>query len=293
VLSGLTAVSAFILTFVISLADWAWALLAGAFGAAAAGFVTLMPPRSKTKVVIAAVAVCMAAIGIFSTLTRHGTSESSPELPSCGDIGNSRSGVKDESYFGAFVAAYDRAGGRKALGCPRHDDTSGYVHKWGEGFSQDLEGQDGYPARLMVLPPSGRVIVLQGTLNRDYTHWFERNAAPQLGYPTSYPIACGNARIVPLKRGKWAPGVMITSSDETAWVWLARPFWLRYKQLGGPLGRLGLPVGQSDITAEEPSQNFEHGELRLVARKSTVRSEREMRGLSEGAPLHSFNCPGL
>src|SRR5207244_2453333 len=100
-------------------------------------------------------------------------------------------GVKDTNYYGAFREVYDRAGGSRALGCPRSDDTSGYVHKWGEGYSQDLEGRNGHPARLMILPPVRQAIALQGTLNRDYTNQFDRNSAPQLGYPTADPRECG------------------------------------------------------------------------------------------------------
>jgi hypothetical protein len=214
------------------------------------------------------------------------------KLPSCSDVGNSSSGVKDTSYYGAFRRAYELAGGRAALGCPRGDDASGFVHKWGEGYSQDLAGRDSYAARLMVLPPAGRVLVLQGTLNRDYTNQFDRNSAPQLGYPTLEPIACGDSKIVPLASGVWAPGAMVTSSDSETWIWLARPFWQRYEKLGGPMGRLGRPVGQSDPTDEEPVQKFEHGWLLLTHDKRTVRTDRETSGLREVLPPKRPVCPG-
>jgi len=289
---GGAAATALILAFVTMHPARTWVLFGVVFALAGGVFVWLLP-ASLRKRAAGIVGASVAAMALYATLIPQATSGPENKLPSCKDVGNSSSGVKDATYFGAFRTAYDRAGGRNALGCPRQNDTSGYVHKWGDGYSQDLEGQHGFPARLMVLPPSGRVIVLQGTLNRDYTSQFDRNSAPQVGYPTSDPIACANARIVPLASGKWAPGVMITSPDQRTWVWLASPIWLRYKQLGGPFGRLGLPVGQSEITDAEPNQKFEHGSLRLASDKRTVRSDREIRGQREVSPVHPFNCPGL
>lgn len=293
VLSISVALSAFFWALVIPLPIWARALVALACGLGAGSVVMLLPAHWKTSTVKGGAVTAVAVIGIVSALTAASTSGQGSKLPSCNDVGNSSFGVKDTTYYGAFRAAYDRAGGRRVLGCPRHDDTSGYVHKWGEGYSQDLEGQHSYPARLMVLPPSGRMILLQGALNRDYTKQFDRNSAPQVGYPTADPVTCGKTKVVPLARGIWAPSAMVTTSDSESWVWLARPFWLRYKQLGGPFGRLGRPVGQADLTDEAPNQEFEHGMLRLTLDKRAARTDREIRGLRETAPAHPFNCPGL
>jgi hypothetical protein len=256
-------------------------------------FAVLPPPwNNKLVAYLGLILGFVGALSVPATIVVQGAGGSKAKLPSCSDVGNSSSTVKDTNYSGAFRRAYDRAGGIAVLGCPRNDDTSGFVHRWGEGYSQDLLGADGYPARLMVLPPSGRVLVLKGTLNRDYTNQFDRNSAPQLGYPISEPVQCGTSRIVRLDKGIWAPGAMVTSSDTEIWVWLARPFWQRYEELGGPAGRLGRPVGQSDPTEEEPTQQFEHGWLLLAPDKRTVRTDREVSGLREAAPTRRLPCVG-
>src|SRR5215216_3159412 len=114
ILSGLIAVAAFIVALVSTLPIWAWALLALTFGVGAAGFVTLLPSPWKTKAVAGSAAAALAAIGVFTALTTHATSGPGSKLPSCSDVGNSSSEVKDTTYYGAFRLAYDRAGGRNA-----------------------------------------------------------------------------------------------------------------------------------------------------------------------------------
>jgi hypothetical protein len=249
-------------------------------GAAVIGTIALLPATFRGRHGGKATAF-VATIGVYAALTAVAAPDKTSTLPTCTDVGNSKSGVKDTDYYGAFRGAYEKAGGRATLGCPRADDTSGFVHKWGEGYSQDLQGGNGLPARLMILPPNGPVVVMQGTLNRDYTNPFTQNSAPQLGYPTSHPVACGNAKVLPLVHGRWAPGGMVTSVDQQSWVWLAKPFWLRYMSLGGPFGRLGRPVGQSDPTDEQPLQRFEHGWLVLSPDKHRVETDREARGMGE------------
>jgi hypothetical protein len=255
--------------------------------ATVAVFIALLRPTIKSRLKPIAAAF-LATAGLLTGITVAKSDNGTPKakLPSCNDVSNSSFGVKDTTYYAAFRDAYSHAGERQALGCPRNNDTSGYVHKWGEGYSQDLQGLNGHPARLMVLPPSGPVIVLKDTLNRDYTKQFGPNSAPQLGYPTANPQQCGRARIVPLARGVWAPGAMVTSPNPEEWIWLARPFWQLYRKLGGPLGPLGLPVGQADLTAVEPVQPFEHGSLRLDPGKRTARTDRKL------APVRPLpKCP--
>jgi hypothetical protein len=254
----------------------------------AGAFVTLLkqPTIDRWKPILGAAAVAAGLLAAI-TIVKDSNSTSAGRLPTCDDVGNSSSGVKDTTYYAAFREAYDHAGGRHILGCPRDDpdDTSGYVHEWGEGYSQDLKGRNGLPARLMVLPPSLHVIVLQGTINWYYTHQFDRNSAPQLGYPITDPKQCGRAEIIHLAKGRWAPGAMIISLNPEEWIWLARPFWERYMKLGGPLSRLGLPVGQADVTAGQPVQRFEHGSLSLNHEKKTVKTDRELRRMPEPTPV--------
>jgi hypothetical protein len=69
---------------------------------------------------------------------------------------------------------------------------------------------------------------------------------------------------------------MVTSPNPEEWIWLARPFWQLYRKLGGPLGRLGLPVGQADLTAVEPVQRFQYGSLQLDRGKRTARTDRKL-----------------
>jgi hypothetical protein len=264
---------------------WIRFALAILFGAIAVAFALLLP-QSVKPIFKAMAAVFLPAVGLFMGFAiLQDSSTPAAKLPSCNDVGNSSSGLKDTTYYAAFHDAYDEAGGMSVLGCPRDNDGSGYVHKWGEGYSQDFKGRKGYPARLMVLPPSSRVVVLKEKLNRDYTSQFDRNTAPEIGYPTTDPRQCGKAKIVFLAKGIWAPGAMVTSPGPEKWIWLARPFWQRYQKLGGPLGRLGLPVGQSDITAVRPVQRFEHGSLQLDRGKRTASTDRELSGKRERAPV--------
>ena len=234
----------------------------------------LMPPNWTTRLKVAA-AVFASAFGLYVGILVPTDSHNTPTalLPTCSDVGNSSRGIKHATYYGAFRNAYEQAGAEPELGCPRDNDMSGYVHKWGEGYSQDLKGDGHYTARIMALSPARPVIILKGPLNRDYTQRFGPDTAPQIGYPITEPRQCGRAKVVHLDKGEWAPGVMITSRDPEKWIWLGRPFLERYRKLGGPLGPLGLPVDQAEITEAQPVQRFEGGTLYLDRDKGTVTSK--------------------
>jgi hypothetical protein len=126
-------------------------------------------------------------------------------LPGCGDVGIALSRER-HAYYQLFQDAYDRAGGRQVLGCTRRDPWNGRVHPWGAGVSQDFEGRNGYLARLMLLPEYGRVVVMQGGLNRGYTLRYGPDTGPKIGYPIQDPQPCGKGKIVHLGRVSKAGG---------------------------------------------------------------------------------------
>jgi hypothetical protein len=72
------------------------------------------------------------------------------------------------------------------------------------------------------------------------------------------------------------PGVMITDANSAHFIWLPRLIWLRYQATGGPLGRLGQPVGKEQLTASGISQRFEHGSITINA--GVARTEVELAG---------------
>jgi hypothetical protein len=155
--------------------------------------------------------------------------------PTCADVGNHDSGAPAPLWYGPFRSTYELAGGRAELGCPRDDDSSGYVHTWGPGESQDLTGGRVGVARIMALDAK-RVIVMTGNYWHDFTDRYKNNAAPLMGYPTTDPIRCGSARMVLLEGGEQSPGAMVTDARTHRYVWVPRLTWERYRSLGGLSG---------------------------------------------------------
>jgi hypothetical protein len=187
----------------------------------------------------------------------------------CADIGDDGRNTPDPMWAGPFRAAYQAAGGEAALGCPRTNDPSGYVHQWGAGTSQDLQGGRAGIARIMALTPKD-VIVMAGSYWHDYTDLGNgqpnSNAAQEKGYPISKPVACGTARLVLLADSQQneTPGAMVTAAHSNHFVWLPKSIWLAYEAAGGPFGPLGQPVGQERLVPSGISQPFEHGYIMLI-----------------------------
>jgi hypothetical protein len=192
--------------------------------------------------------------------------------PTCDDIGVAHDNV--DAYRvnrQAWLNAYNAAGGRDKLGCPVSVREQGLVHEWGRGLSQDLADEQNRQTRLMALD-TDKVIVMTGTYWTDYTRPHDRFAAGIQGYPTSDPITCGNARVVPLDGGEFTPGAMV-STPAGRFVWLPRPVWLRYLELGGPQGTLGGPLNPLDENVEGVIQ-FENGTtIEMRDRQATVNSD--------------------
>jgi hypothetical protein len=214
------------------------------------------------------------------------------KLPGCRDVGVSRSG-ENHPYHQLFQAAYDDAGGHDALGCTRRDPYNGYVHQWGPGVSQDFEGRNGILARLMLLPEYDRVVVVQTGLSAGYTMRYGPDTGPKIGYPIEDPRPCGRAKIVHLAQGEEAlsPGAMVTSPKPDEWIWLPRPFWERYRDLGGPSGRLGLPVERvKRASVNDEVMKFEGGELYLTSGTRVVKTDKELQGARESSVRPLPDC---
>ncbi|MBF6358290.1 hypothetical protein IU449_27715 [Nocardia higoensis] len=180
--------------------------------------------------------------------------------PNCSDIGVFLSGSDGWRYNRqVWVDAYNSAGGKAVLGCPVSKPEQGFVHPWDQGYSQDLVGGSGRQSRLMATV-ADRVIVMTGDYWHDYTYPHRQHAARIQGYPESDPITCGEARIVALEKGEQTPGAMITSPTNK-FVWLPRPVWRKYQQMGGlpVFGRPLNPLNQAMTGVIE----FEHGRIAL------------------------------
>src|SRR4051794_7977379 len=85
----------------------------------------------------------------------------------CNHVGYTRGGLHP-TLGRRFREAYQQAGGRDRLGCPRSDDPSGYVGPWGPGSRQDLRGGTEGESRIMTVD-DGAVVVMSGRWYRDYT----------------------------------------------------------------------------------------------------------------------------
>jgi hypothetical protein len=230
----------------------------------------LFSPLLTTVVII-----LVLAVGILIWLGNGGehwiavTYYENTRAATCSDVGNDNRGVPDPMWSGPFRAAYQAAGGKAKLGCPRTDDPSGYVHGWGAGTSQDLQGGPAGMARIMALDPE-HVIVMAGAYWQDYTDLGSGhpnpNAAQEEGYPTSNPFMCGPARLVLLADSQHneTPGAMVTAVNSEHFIWLPKPIWLAYKAVGGPFGSLGQPSGQEQLIPSGISQPFEHGSISLI-----------------------------
>jgi hypothetical protein len=227
-----------------------------------------LPGRPLAIVVIMSVSAIGALIWLgISERWFGGTSNT--QAATCSDVGNNSRGVLDPTWAGPFRAAYQAAGGEAELGCPRTDDSSGYVHQWGGGTSQDLQGGRAGIARIMALDPE-HVIVMAGSYYHDYTDLgsgnSDPNAAQEEGYPTSNPFECGSARLVLLadSQHNQTPGAMVTAAHSKHFMWLPKLIWLAYKAIGGPLGPLGQPTGQEQPIPSGIRQQFEYGDVTLA-----------------------------
>ncbi len=228
-----------------------------------------------------ALALVAGAVSVALVLGAPARQSSNP-LPTCDDIGNHNRNVPDPVWSGPFRAAYERAGGRAELGCPRNDPSNGYVHPWGPGTSEDLAGGKTGITRIMALSPTN-VIVMAAVYWHDYTDPLGPEAAPEMGYPTSEPSPCGSARLVLLLGGRKSPGAMVTDASTGHFVWLSSPIWTKYERVGGPLSRLGRPLGSLQDVPAGNLQRFEHGYIKLV--DGVARTDREEAGGQEPASI--------
>jgi uncharacterized protein with LGFP repeats len=126
---------------------------------------------------------------------------------------------------------------------------------------------------------ANRVIVMAGDYLHDYTDHYKNNAAPLMGYPTTNPFSCGSARMVVLDGGEQSPGAMITDAGNHHYVCLPRVTWERYRSLGGPLGRLGVPIDSVEPSGTTTVQRFEHGTI--TVRDGRALTDLELAGTQE------------
>jgi hypothetical protein len=207
--------------------------------------------------------------GKHQTAATPNTKAANTQVATCADVGDDGRGVLDPTWAGPFRAAYQEAGGKAQLGCPRTDDPSGYVHQWGAGTSQDLQGGRAGIARIMALSPQ-HVIIMAGPYWHDYTDLGngqpDSNAAQEKGYPISNPVACGAAHLVLLENSQQheTPGVLVTAARSEHFIWLPKSIWLAYKEHGGPFGPLGQPIGQEQPISSGIRQQFEHGSISVI-----------------------------
>lgn len=218
--------------------------------------------RSRARrLTMAGVVVAGLVVLVAAVLVVRGRAQ--PTTPTCDDIGVFAEGYdKIPQIRQAWQDAYTAGGGPAMLGCPLPDAVQGCVHEWGPGASQDLQDAQGHKSRLMSLH-GDKVIAMTGTYWEDYTQPHFNLAAGRLGYPTSDPTTCGNTRVVLLDGGDYSPGALV-NSPAGRFMWLPRPVWLRYLELGGPQGPLGRPLNSlnKDIEGEIEFENGSAIEMR-------------------------------
>lgn len=72
-----------------------------------------------------------------------------------------------------------------------------------------------------------------------------------------------------------SPGAMVTNPQGTHFIWLPKAVWSRYAAIGGPLGRLGLPVGPQTYTQAGSVVQFEHGSITVGPHGAQTDLERD------------------
>jgi hypothetical protein len=196
-------------------------------------------------------------------------------------------GSGNPAFTASFVAAFDAAGGKTAAGC-------GYspVHGWGPGWIQDLRGAKQGNAAIMALAPD-YAYVLAGPAWHDYQAQAGSDTGPRAGYPNSAPFHCGDVTMFELADGSAGPGAMLTTSTTHKYIWLTGDVWIRYRDTGGPAGRLGGPSGPPIYNAQGEKQNFEHGWIFDPAGPAPAMTDLESRGGIEPPATATRHCTGL
>lgn len=174
-------------------------------------------------------------------------------------------GAGGGSLLGPFRDAYDRYGGEPVLGCAINE-----VHKWGPGFVQDFEGGSSERSTLMTLNRTD-VYYLGGDMWWDYVDIADGATPDVVGVAASEILQCGPATVLRLEGGHTGPGALVSNVSGDHHVWLDGDIWTAYKRAGGPMGRLGQPIGAVEQDQTSTRAEFEggtithaHGEAAMV-----------------------------
>jgi hypothetical protein len=166
-------------------------------------------------------------------------------------------GAGQPAYQQAFMTAFNRAGGRAALGC----GTNLATH-WGDGISQNFHSARGDSVITAVSPDVAYV------LTPEFTSCITQavrgaETLPTAGYPRGEPERVRGGWEIQLGAGtvadKGAQVVLRKGSGTCRWV--MTPIWERYRELGGPAGPYGFPTSDLRAWNDGERQDFERGWL--------------------------------
>lgn len=156
------------------------------------------------------------------------------------------------TFAAAFLQRYAEAGGKDSLGCPTQ-----LIHRWGQGFLQELEDEQGNRSALLSITP-GTAILLTGNA------WgvFDRIkglSGELVGYPTGEPTLVDGLYIVGLNAG----GALVAASPEAPYHWLPPLVLESWKSLGAKDSCVGMPISDPFAMDSSFRQDFEHGTFSL------------------------------
>ena len=158
-------------------------------------------------------------------------------------------------------AAFARAGGQAALGCP-----PGLAHTWGRVVIQELVQPGPQPAGVLLSGRPDLAIPLSSAEWGSYSQIGNKtgnNASVVAGYPTAIRIE-PNAIVLPLSMG----GVLTGERTDSAFFYVPQQWLEVWNADGGASGGLGMVTSNLYSAGDATRQDFTHGYLLMGATDS-------------------------
>ena len=154
-----------------------------------------------------------------------------------------------------FTDCYDRNGGTSILGYPINN-----VHRWGNGYIQDLRGGEGYEGAIMQLDDTSSAYAVYGSIWARYLTL--GGAKGPLGYPLNdeSPLPLSSISSAECLYNNFQGGSVVhhaTEAQAGLTVFLGHGIYNKWKELGYGGGFLGLPSSDEREAPQSGAAGFD------------------------------------